>query len=270
MAACAVCQGRGLSIDPWEEFSASCYPLYMQQFPSPIPNYTAVPGWAYLPITKDEFDVSTAERLAGIHPAENTIPIIVPGPLSSTPAPTSPPFTSSRSMTSTSGISSPTQTQRVQPVSKTNLAAMVAGSVIGGGVFFVGLVLTTFYLLRRRRRALYAEKLDRRRNVILPPDLEAVPSPSAAPATGRKSTATRIMHSVDHTVLTDVASFHAPPIPVNSASSPTSPVKDLLHSVAGILRPTPAEGPPQPSERELDSGWREHPVATLPPAYTED
>ncbi|TBU34237.1 hypothetical protein BD311DRAFT_347777 [Dichomitus squalens] len=136
-------RGHGLAIDPWVVYSNGCDPLYMQQFLSPgVPNGTAVPGWAYLTIADDTFDLNTAHRLARIHPAENKIPAIVPRPLSSIPAPaTATPTLSSAPSQSTPSTPIISQTQSGQGVSKKDLVGIVAGSVNGGGIVLISLAV---------------------------------------------------------------------------------------------------------------------------------
>ncbi|PIL23296.1 hypothetical protein GSI_14606 [Ganoderma sinense ZZ0214-1] len=273
LSACAACQGRGLAIDPWIVYSAQCDPLYIQKFPNPIPNGTAVPGWAFLPISNDMFDLKSAQALALIHPAENQAPTIIPGQLSSTTLPTSALPTST-----TSGTSTSTATSSSNPgVSKKNLAGIIAGSVVGGGVFFLALAAFMFCYRRRRRTVFYTDKLDQGHDLPPAPDPYLTSPTSTAPSRPPKSTTTLITSgthtgSSNHTVLADVAGFPSPRSPPTSkpASSPTVTTTASSQSLLGRVRSGPVAGPSQVPEQELDSGWREGRPGTLPPPYTAD
>ncbi|KAI1783247.1 hypothetical protein LXA43DRAFT_355268 [Ganoderma leucocontextum] len=294
LSACAVCQGRGLAIDPWIVYSAQCKPLYIQKFSDTIPNGTAVPGWAFLPIADDMFDLKTAQALAALHPAENQAPTVIPGQLSSTTLP----ITTTLPTSTHSGTPTSTSSSNPGPVvKKKNLAGIIAGSVVGGGVFFVGLAVILFCCVRRRRRALYADNLVARHDLLLLPDpsdaaspasrsgpAPLVPSQQPKSATVARSFGTHSGSSANHTVLADVAGFPAPRSPaaataVNPASSPmTSSSAAALaswssqSSLIGRVRSGGAAGASHGGpEQEADSGWREgRPSATLPPPYTPD
>ncbi|KAM5537617.1 hypothetical protein V8D89_008695 [Ganoderma adspersum] len=281
LSACAVCQGRGLAIDLWIIYSAQCDPLYIQKFPDSIPTGTAVPGWAFLPIANDMFDLRTAQALALIHPAENQAPAVLPGQLSSTTLPTSalPTSTSSRTPTSThTPTSTPASTPTSNPgVSKKNLAGIIAGSVVGGGVFFVCLAALVFCYVRRRRRVFYADKFDQRHDDLPPPDPYTASPTSSTPARPPKSattTRTSAAHtgSSNHTVLADVAGFpsvRSSP-PAKPTSSPPAIAKAPPQCLVGRIRSGPIAGPSHVPHQELDSGWREGRPGTLPPPYTAD
>ncbi|KAF9075119.1 hypothetical protein BDP27DRAFT_1443570 [Rhodocollybia butyracea] len=123
LMACAACQG-GAPIT-WSSYAMSCHTVYVADFNETIPPGTAVQHWAYLNVTLNGFNATTAQ-LDGDSPESVGVPQAT---LSSTPSSTSAASTAS---------------------SKSNTGA-IAGGVVGGIVFVVLIVAAAFWFLRRRR-----------------------------------------------------------------------------------------------------------------------
>ncbi|TFK93365.1 hypothetical protein K466DRAFT_649975 [Polyporus arcularius HHB13444] len=161
LAACAVCQGRGLAIYSWPQYRTNCSAVDEDAYPFSIAGGTAVPAWAYLDVVKNgSFNVVAAQALAETNPPESTAPALsstlgtssVTATFSTTGSP--PTLSSSSSGSSSSPTGQPTSpsSSSSSSSSHTNVGAIVGGVIGGiGAALIIGAAI--FFALRRRNRA---------------------------------------------------------------------------------------------------------------------
>jgi len=146
VSACAICQG-GLPTK-WNMWSSNCSNVYVDIFPSRIPQGVVVPAWAYLDvIPSNQFNVTAAQ--ADTNAPEST------GPAPTTLSPTStlstgPAISSTTSSTSPAAASTSPAAASTAPPSGSNAGA-IAGGVVGG-VIFLGLIAGAIVLFLTRSR----------------------------------------------------------------------------------------------------------------------
>ena len=138
------------------------------RFPKPVPIGTAIPAWAYLDVVfLDDFNATAAE----IESATNKTEITASSP---TPSSTSS-FITQTTSSQTTGISSsrilnPTQTatsDTAQVNRKTNVGAVVGGSIAAVIVIIIGAATSASYYKRRRtqtRRSASAQFAEARKS----------------------------------------------------------------------------------------------------------
>jgi len=123
-SACSACRDGGWNT--WSSFATNCSSTYYMEYPESIPSNTTVPGWAYLNVTasNDTFDVAVASSTVG---SNSTAPAT---------SASSSVLISKPSVTSTSAsISSSTTSTSSSHLSKSKIAGIVVGSVLGGVAF---------------------------------------------------------------------------------------------------------------------------------------
>ncbi|RPD69423.1 hypothetical protein L226DRAFT_575588 [Lentinus tigrinus ALCF2SS1-7] len=157
LAACAVCQGRGLAIYSWPQYQANCSVGVAQDaYPFSIPGGTAVPAWAYLDVVKNgTFNVDAAEALASTDPPESTAPVLSSTSTSATPTSSSSVTASGSPPSESSSTSSSEHTSPASPPPSTsshsNVGAIVGGVIGGiGGALIIGAAI--FFGLRHRNK----------------------------------------------------------------------------------------------------------------------
>ncbi|KIY66368.1 hypothetical protein CYLTODRAFT_423463 [Cylindrobasidium torrendii FP15055 ss-10] len=136
LSACAQCQGG--SVDVWDNWSKNCTTTY-STFPNSIPDGSAIPHWAYLPLNNGTWDFASAQTDEG---AEATFT----GSHSASATASSTRTTSANSPSgSSSGSNGGSSNSK-----GSNHAGAIAGGVIGG-VALLALIGLGFFLWRRNK-----------------------------------------------------------------------------------------------------------------------
>ncbi|GJE94972.1 hypothetical protein PsYK624_111490 [Phanerochaete sordida] len=144
ISACALCQGE--EYVPWPTWNANCSNTSIEQFPNPIPLGTAVPAWAYMPLTLDAWNATKAEAFE----TPNNTDITASGSASSDSIP---PFTS----TSPNSVITPTPVTtagaaaNVSPAKQKTDVGAIVGGVVGGVAGLVLAVLALLFWMRHRK-----------------------------------------------------------------------------------------------------------------------
>ncbi|ESK89851.1 hypothetical protein Moror_836 [Moniliophthora roreri MCA 2997] len=145
ISACALCQNR--TISSWTEWSGNCPSVFISTYPSPIPQGTLVPGWAYLDVkTAGFFDEDDAKKNANA--TESTaIPI---------PSSTSSVATSTTSSAEPAQTSSPDDITAEQATRGERRSDTIGSAVVGalvGLIVIVGIIAGLYVRKQRRKKA---------------------------------------------------------------------------------------------------------------------
>lgn len=135
LSACAQCQGG--SVDVWDNWSKNCTTTY-STFPNSIPDGSAIPHWAYLPLNNGTWDFASAETDNG---AEATFTGTHSVSASASSTRTSSAHSASGSSSGSNGGSSSGGKSH---------AGAIAGGVIGG-IALIALIGLGFFLWRRNK-----------------------------------------------------------------------------------------------------------------------
>ncbi|KAJ3478587.1 hypothetical protein NLI96_g9652 [Meripilus lineatus] len=138
LSACAYCQGS--NIPYWAEWTENCLSSDISngQYPHVLPGGTAVPAWAYLPVTETVWQSGQAQSLASTDAAESSA--------AGGPTPAVSPGVSS-SISSSSSASASQTTAPASSKSSSNVGPIVGGVV--GGVLGLAIIAVIFFFLYR-------------------------------------------------------------------------------------------------------------------------
>lgn len=153
--ACTTCQGS--QFQSWDTWIANCDQIFVTQFPSDIPQGTAVPNWAYLNISASGyFDTGLAQDAGDLPEALPQQPSVVslPATLLTSMGISNPSGTSSISVVPSASCSSSNSSG---PLSSSNTDLIVIG-VLSGSILLVLIASLIACCLVRKRRMSATQK----------------------------------------------------------------------------------------------------------------
>jgi hypothetical protein len=199
LSACGLCQNR--TAINWSTYSYQCKEVESSEYPLDIPDGTAVPGWAYIQLDQDNFNIAEAQNIANTTTEHKPPPPPASSSFSSSTSSAHSSVSSARShsskipqssstheFSSTTGSAQPSESggteQDTEPPSpkKGSRTDKIVGGILGGLLglgLLVGLVLIAIKQRRRENSGLQSLSSSTA-NVSVQPETKQIPTPSVA------------------------------------------------------------------------------------------